>query len=145
MSLSYCPWSDIGRRYPNVHVGVHDIAPARAAWVDDAQVVFIDRRLSRVEGRSALAHEIAHIDLGHEPRGMAWFDTRQEREATALAARRLISVDRFVEAFLWCRDDRELAAELQVDVPTLRARREAFTATEVSRIEYRIATIETAA
>lgn len=140
--VTHCPWSDIGRRHPHVHVGIHDISPARAAWVRDAQVVFIDRQLTRAEGRSALAHEIAHIDLAHEPRGLAWFDTRQEREADQLAARRLIPIEALADIFTWTRDDEAAAESLAVDVHTVRVRLAHLHPSERHHIEARIALIE---
>lgn len=142
---TYCPWQDLDDRHPGVYVDCHDLHPARAAWIPDAAVILIDRRLRKDERRSTLAHEIAHIDLGHRPGRPSWFDKRQEREASRLAASRLVTVDALIGALLWCRDDREIAAMLQVDIPTVVTRREALTPNEVATIEARIATIEHAA
>lgn len=141
----YCPWADLGERHPNVHVDRHDIHPARAAWVSEESVIIIDRRLLADERRVVLAHEIAHIDLGHRDSGIPWFDDRLEREANLLAARRLIDVDELAAALVYCRDDRELAAELRVDIATVLTRRAALSQTERHRIDAIIRTIEHAA
>lgn len=142
---TYCPWVDLGQRHPHVHVDQYDIYPARAAWVPDADIIIIDRRLTRTEGRSTLAHEIAHIDLGHLPTDLGHFGARQEKEAAALAARRLIPITRLAEALLWCRDDHELAEELNVDQQVLMDRRAILTPSESAYIETRLASIEVAA
>ena len=141
----YCPWSDIGERMPGVHVALRDISPARAAWLPSHSVVLLDRSLTRREGRSTLAHEIAHIDLGHVPTGLARFDVRQEREADRLAARRLITPAALADALVWSNDDHELAIELHVDVTTVRLRRELLTLDEVAAIGLRINALEIAA
>lgn len=142
---TYCPWRDIGARLPDVVVSLQDIAPARAAWVAGPRVVFLDKRLSTVEGRCALAHELAHIDLDHKPRGIAYFDRRQEREADRLAARRLIPIDRLADVLMWTRDEGAVAEALHVDVDTVNCRLSSLHPAERHHIEARLAQLEYAA
>lgn len=143
--MTYCPWADAGRRLPDIHIAVRNIAPARGAVFPDYRVILIDQRLNKVEGRCVLAHEVAHLDLGHQPTGIAYFDTRQENEASTHAARRLIGIQALANALAWCRDERELAAELDVDVNTVMVRKATLTPDEIRVIEDRIAAIEHAA
>lgn len=122
MHGGYCPWSDLGERYPGVHVAAHAIAPARAAWLPDERVILLDRGLSITEGRCTLAHEIAHMDLGHYPTGVGHFDRRQEREADGLAARRLLPLVALVEAVRGGWDLPAAAVELRVTHDVIQSR-----------------------
>lgn len=120
--MSYSPWVDAHRRYPDIHIEWHAIAPVRAAWVPSERVILIDASLSVVERRCALAHEIAHIDTGDMPTGLCWYAARQETNADKLAARRLVSVHDLAARARYCTDVRELAAELDVTVEMLALR-----------------------
>lgn len=142
---AYCPWGDVGERYPSVLVAVRDISPARGAWCADAQVLFVDASLSRRERRSVLAHEIAHMDLGHEHREFPWFNGRQEREADVLASRRLITVEALADAYASTHDDEQLAEALNVCASTVRVRVAHLHPSERHSIEQRIAALERAA
>lgn len=68
----------------------------------------------QVERRCALAHGLAHKDLGHS--GTCEYpdsrrqSARVEREADDLAARRLIRLGHFIEVLCWT-DDRDEAAD----------------------------------
>lgn len=143
--MHYCPWRDVGDRYPTVLIAIRDVHPARAVWLSDSSVIFVDASLSRAEGRCALAHEIAHMDLGHWRTGVRHFDRRLEREADRLAARRLIPFPHLAHALRWSRDDRELAEELNVDLDTIRARLEHLTPDEVDELQQAIERLDQAA
>jgi len=122
MDRLYCPWTDLGERYPGVHVAVHGLAPARAAWLPVERVILLDRGLTFTQGRCTLAHEIAHMDLGHYPTGVGHFDRRQERDADGLAGRRLLPVAVLAEAVQAGWDLPSAADELLVTVEVLRDR-----------------------
>lgn len=143
--MNYCPWTDVGDRYPDVHVAFRPIWPVKAAWVAGPRVILVDSELTRRERRSALSHEIAHVDLDHHRTGSLWFDARQEREADMLAARRLIAVEDLAEAYACTHDDAELAEILNVDVHTLRVRCEHLHPSERHFIAARVARVEHAA
>jgi Zn-dependent peptidase ImmA (M78 family) len=121
--MTYNPWLDACQRYPEVHIEWHDIAPARAVWSRDHDIILINETITRAERRCALAHELAHLDVGDEPTSDCWFAARQEQAADELAARRLVDLDDLARALTWCEDPRELAECLDVtlDVLTLRA------------------------
>lgn len=79
----------------------------------------MDPQLLQAERRSALTHELVHIDRGRFP---AWATGREERHVDAAAARYLIDIRDLGEALAWSSDPHEVADELWVDVPTLEAR-----------------------
>ena len=89
----YNPWTDLEQRHPTVHVEPARLGPVAGAWIPRQGVILINHTLDVIEARCALAHEIAHIDLGHSPRAPGWFGRRQERDADHLAAQRLIADD----------------------------------------------------
>lgn len=122
--MTYNPWRDLRDRYPHIHVELHPIAPANAFWAIDLDIVIVNSALSRAERRFALAHEIAHMDVGDRAVDLCWFSTRQETAADRLAARRLVRVCDLADAVRWCHGPAEVAAELEVphDVLALRWR-----------------------
>lgn len=120
--MTYNPWADAARRYPTVHIEWHPILPAHAIWAPAQGVILVDEHISRAERRCALAHEIAHMDTGDMPTGLCWFAARQETLADKLAARRLIDVRDLAGVLRWCRDPREVAAELEVTLTVLAMR-----------------------
>ena len=142
LSFMYCPWADAESLAPDVVVVEGDIAPARGALARDLGVIILASGMSRVEGRCVLAHELAHVRLGHRACGVDWLDGRCEREAVFAAARALISVESLADALVWCVDDREVAEELCVVVAVVTARRECLTPDEIAVIEERIGQLE---
>lgn len=120
----YSPWRDAAQRHPGVHIDwCEDIAPAAGAWVPSEQVILLRRSLTRAERDDTLAHELAHVDLEHEPSGHPWFDRRQELHAGRLGRARLMPVDVLAKALADYDGDPDLVAEaLDVPVGTLRKR-----------------------
>ena len=86
------------------------------------RVILIDSATSRPARRSSLAHAVAHLDLGHVVIG-GYLGSRQERDAEALAALRLISIPALADAISWCGERwGAVAATLDVDLPLLEVR-----------------------
>ncbi|WP_190246854.1 ImmA/IrrE family metallo-endopeptidase [Brevibacterium casei] len=111
------PWRDLrGREHITVHwrtmpgdyLGATD--GANAIWMDPDQL--------QVERRCTLAHEIAHIDLGHK----GCQDGREEDRANRLTAQRLIEWDALVDVFRWAHTAHEAADELWVTPEVLEDR-----------------------
>ena len=73
---------------------------------------------SQVERRCTLAHELAHIELGHTH----GHDPRDEEQAARMAARWLVEFEALISALAWTENLAEAADELWVDTPTLLAR-----------------------
>ncbi|MCS4276754.1 Zn-dependent peptidase ImmA (M78 family) [Mycetocola sp. BIGb0189] len=78
-------------------------------WVPRLRVIFVRPGLTARHERSVVAHEVAHVVLGHSATSR-----KEERAADALAARNLIEDRRFAEVARWTQQRHELAVELGV-------------------------------
>jgi Zn-dependent peptidase ImmA (M78 family) len=136
--VTYSPWEALAD-HPDVIVGFVPLESGAAWWEPDERVILIDSRLTRVERRCALAHELEHVAAedaavdGTADDG--WFGRRMEHRVDVAAARRLISLPAFVDAVRWSNRDDEVAEALDVDLDTLRCRSLNFTAEEIATIE----------
>lgn len=92
----------------------------------------------QVERRCTLAHELAHIELGHT-RGCHPWDETQARQ---YAARWLITMDRLLDVLSWTNDLDEAADELWVDEETLRDRLDGLSEIERAMIVRRYMEVE---
>lgn len=135
--VAYSPWNDAAQRHPDVRIGRVDCRPARGAWIPSERVILLDKTLMRAERNTVLAHEIAHVDLHHVMTGRRWFDRRQERQADALAAERLIGLDELADALLWALCPDEVAEQLDVTVDVVRRRILTLTVDEKAYIDAR--------
>lgn len=99
----YCPWEDLAGRPELTFVRMR-LPVADALYMPDVPGIAVDDRLNRVERRCVMAHELAHIDLGHHHQvagcgpGTSRIQRRRECEADQLAARRLLSIREMGEA-----------------------------------------------
>src|SRR5690606_41718859 len=89
----------------------------------------MDPRQSQAQRRCTIAHELAHIELGHT----GGCTGAEEAQARRLAARWLIDMDRLLDARAWSEELEEVAEERWVDLDTLYARLDALTAQEPAR------------
>lgn len=117
--MTYNPWLDAHRGYPNVHIERHPILPAHAFWSREHDVIVVDESITRAERRCALAHEIAHMDTGDLATESCWFAAQQETNADKLAAQRLVAIDELAAVMRYSDDPREVAAELEVTLHVL--------------------------
>ncbi len=92
--------------------------------------IWMDPRQTQVERRCTIAHELAHIELGH----VDGCTTREDREVDLLVARRLIEMPDLLDALRWAEDLREVADCLWVDEATLLARYDGLTREERAEI-----------
>lgn len=117
----YSPWADLSS-LPGWAVRYVDLPGAefgRTHWGN--HTILLDRRLSQVQRRCTLAHELCHVERGpvlDDPVLVA----REEQAVTQLAARRLIALDDLASGLRWTRDRGELAHELWVTRKALRIR-----------------------
>lgn len=141
--MTYSPWADAAERYPDVHIERCDIAPARGVLVRSERVIMLDVRLDQAGRRAALAHELSHLDLQHQPTRHAWFGRRMEAEADRLAAGRLLAdVEELADALAEHPDDLSgAAASLEVPVRVLRTRLAELTDAERLAIEARLSAL----
>ncbi|WP_435199499.1 ImmA/IrrE family metallo-endopeptidase [Janibacter sp. GS2] len=116
------PWRELRAL---AHVAVHFDELQLGVWGvnDGRERIWLDARLSQVERRCTLAHELVHLWRGHA----GCQDERTERLVEADAARYLLPDPWDVaNELVWSGGDLEIAAdELWVDEPTLRARLDA--------------------
>lgn len=80
--------------------------------------IWMEPRLLQVERRCTLAHELAHVDLGHT----SCDDAKAEQAACRRTARQLISWDALVDVFKWAHNAHEAADELWVTPEVLEDR-----------------------
>lgn len=94
------------------HVVVEWIRPHPRApgATNGADVIWLDPRMSQVERRCVLTHELVHLEYGH--RGCQ--PPAVERVVRADTARRLVEFDRLSSAARWALSLEELADELWV-------------------------------
>ncbi|NGO68004.1 ImmA/IrrE family metallo-endopeptidase [Streptomyces boncukensis] len=123
----YDPWHDLASR-PELTYGRTSLpGGAGGLWFPDMRAIAIDSGLGWIGARCALAHELAHVDLqhsqcaGHSP-GALRFAQRQERQATLLAAKRLLPVTFIAAHFAEDVYLADMAADLNVTEYLLRLR-----------------------
>ena len=95
---------------------VRPLRTAHGLWLPDHEAIIIHSRLRAGAQRNVLAHELGHAALGH-------MDDRPkfERQADTYAALHLIHPHELEELASWCRDERQIVAELGVTTRLFRA------------------------
>lgn len=93
--------------------------------------------MNQAERRSTLTHELVHHERGIVTGDLRAVD-REEKIVDEIAARRLIPLDKLIDAMLWAGNEWELADELWVDVPTVLTRLKTLTDAEHQQINQRI-------
>lgn len=104
--------------------------PGRLGETNGADVIVMNPDQLQVERRCTLAHELAHIELGH----IGGCSGREETDAARMAARWLIDMGDLLSALQWTENFQEAADCLWVDEPTLMARLDGLTAAERAQI-----------
>lgn len=133
-TVPYHPWRAL-RAFAQVELTWAPLPVGILALTDGASRIWMDPRQRQAKRRSTLAHELAHIDLGHTSGCTA----REDAAADQLAARRLITLDALADALAWSRSPEEAAEELWVDVATLRTRLEHLHPSERGHVRARLA------
>ena len=128
------PWRAL-RDLDHVRVGWQPLTGRRRAMTDGVQRIWMDTRLTQAERRTALAHELVHIEHGHE----GCQDARTEVWVHQEAARWLIPLESLVDALLWARNEGEIADELWVTPDLVAARFDGLAAAEQDEISAAIA------
>ncbi|MCZ2837182.1 ImmA/IrrE family metallo-endopeptidase [Modestobacter sp. VKM Ac-2985] len=148
----YNPWADLGSR-PHICCDSHTVELPTGVgwWLPDVMGIVLDRRLTRVERRCALAHELQHVDRGDVqvfaigPDGPR-LAQRQERRADREAARRLVEVQALALAMrVHPHDPAAVAEELDVTVDVLRCRLDTLRPAERGLLVLDLAEVEHAA
>lgn len=132
------PWRHLRHHHPHVTVRFADLPPGLLGYTDHAAgEVVLDRRLTQTERRCTVTHEDVHLHRGPMPADPV-LAAREEQLCDEVAARRLVPLREAIDALLWSDNEHEVAEELWVDVPTLRARIAALTAGERAAIDDRM-------
>lgn len=132
------PWRHLAHHHPRTVVRFADLPDGLLGYTDlSAGVIWLDRSLTQVERRCTLTHELEHVHRGHIPRDPVLL-AREEDLVEQLSARRLVSLRELIDALLWSDHESEVADELWVDGPTLRARIAGLAADERAAIEERL-------
>lgn len=134
----YDPGADAARRYPHIRIHRRSLGGVDAAAVPARGLIFIERALDLTGWRCAVAHELVHLDLGHDACADEALEARQERRCTAEAARRLIPLGALLDALVWSHSISEAADELRVDQQTLCARLDTLDDQERGELERRV-------
>lgn len=129
--MAYDPWGEVPAGWSV------DLAamPVRGMCRWSRKAILLGIRLSGVEERCTLTHEIVHAERGPFPR---WATAREEAAVNAAAARRLISLDALGEALAWSLHPAVAAEELDVDPPMLEALLRDLTEAEVEALRRRL-------
>lgn len=104
------------------------------------RLIVLDKGLLQAERRCTLAHELEHVSRGPMPADPV-LAAREELDIERTVALKLIPADKLIEAAAWSRCSAEVADELWVDRPTLRARLGALDDEERGRIVARLETL----
>lgn len=130
---TYHPWRMLRTDWAHVEVEhTDDIPYGRLADTNGIDHIRMRRRLYQVERRCALAHELIHLERGDTGECSPALEAEVNREA----ARRLIPWEQLLAAVRWSRGESELADELWVTVPILRARTGALRADELMEVAF---------
>ena len=124
------PWRELRDHHSEVELVLTDLPDGVDGWTD-GRTVWIDRRLSQVQRRCALAHELQHLR-----RGVVTDSPTEERLCDVLAARELIPLHALIDGFQWTQNRDALASHLWVDDYTLDVRLDALDPIEVAELEH---------
>ncbi|WP_030149553.1 ImmA/IrrE family metallo-endopeptidase [Mycetocola saprophilus] len=98
-----------------VRVHHREIGSPTGLWVPRLQTIFLRPGMTARHERSVLAHEVAHVVLGHSDTSR-----KQELAADAMAARNLVDPRALSELTKWTHEIPELAIELGVTEKVIR-------------------------
>lgn len=136
----WCPCARL--RSLGVRVVEAPTPPGEVGYFDpDARTVIVRPGLTRAVRRATLAHEVAHVEVHDSTEGTWWaqVDARHVEDcADEIAARRLLPLDELVDVLAVARSVDAVAVEMDVDVPTVRARIATLTAAERRYVERRM-------
>lgn len=136
------PWRHLNTDHAHLEVRFTDLPDGLLGYTDLARgVVVLDKRLTQVERRCTLTHELEHVHRGPVPAdpGLA---AREESIVDRIAARRLVTLGELIDALLWSDREHDVADQLWVDIPTLRTRLADLAAHERAAIVERLRAAE---
>lgn len=113
----YHPWRELRSR-EHIELAWQALPPGVRGITDGTSAIWMETDQLQVERRCTLAHELAHIDLGHTTETT----DQEENAARRLASTKLIDWDDLVDAYRWASCMSEWADELWVTEDVLEDR-----------------------
>lgn len=136
IDVAWHPWRELGTLWPHVHVDHVDLTDAgRLGETDGSRLIRLERRQLQVERRCTLAHEMIHLERGHDGPCSPATEAGVDREV----ARRLIPLAALQDALAWSDNLHEVADELWVTPGIVEARIASLRPAEVATIAQLIA------
>ncbi|MFD6517614.1 hypothetical protein [Rhodococcus sp. NPDC060176] len=134
--MDYNPWRDARDNFPDYTINIRHELPAGVGGFIKGKTIYLCRTLDEDGRRCTLPHELDHIRNGTDHL-FEHPNSKEERAIDIAVARRLITVDKFVDALAWSRRTagRECAAELRVDSHTLKVWVQSLSAHEKREIQ----------
>ncbi|MCW2902895.1 MAG: 42, gp42 [Streptosporangiaceae bacterium] len=118
----WCPWDYVREQHPDVQVYEVELPGGLLGCIDhERRIIWLQAGIGDVQLRCTLAFEVAHLERGPTPAQPELARARQN-DAEDWAARQLIPTNCLVFAFLGFTHLKDIAVELGVDLPMLRAR-----------------------
>jgi hypothetical protein len=118
----YNPGRDAAERYPEWRIIRRPLCGAYGFTVHRRKLIVVDSNGDQASWDCTVAHEIVHLDRADRcTLGNAVVDERRELTVARITARRMLDVERVARCELHGRLPREVAAELGVDLDTLKA------------------------
>ncbi len=133
----WSPWEHLDRSA--VRLAWARLPYVTGAYVPGVATVILHPESTSTQQRSALAEELAHHELAHEPVADPVALARQELRARRWAAVRLVSAEQILEAVMWTPYLHEVAELLDVDPDLVEIRVELMTLEERRLLEERLA------
>lgn len=123
------PWGAL-RRLTHIHISFVPMPDGVPGRTDGLRVIWLDKNLQQVERRCALAHELVHIEFGHDGCQRPCI----EHQVNVETARRLITIADLCRHLAWARSPQELAEDLWVTTEVLTDRLQSLTPDETVQL-----------
>ena len=137
------PWRRLRDHHPRITVVWAHLPEKVAGYWDGDCTIVLDASLTQAARRATLEHELVHVERGPVPDDTL-LAAREEALVDEIAARRLIPLDRLVDALRWCQGaaGAALADEVWTDQHALNVRLATLTPDERATIEDALADVE---
>lgn len=139
MSGDWHPWRYMAQHFPHVIICTTYELEQGVRGLIRGDRIWLCRTLDQAGRRSTLSHEIGHLERGvidHPTDSI--YTLREERIVDELAARRLIPIDKLIDALRWSQNPAEVAEILWTTERTVKCRMASLDPVEVAELEYQL-------